>query len=64
MSYGQAPAPLSISAIMLNGNMHQRAPVGSASTTTNTMTQRQINKNTPTAMKMGIIFVFLDGALL
>ena len=62
MNYGQAAAPLNICAMMLNGNMHQRAPVGSASTTKNTVTHKQMKSNKPTPMKMGAIFLFLAGA--
>ena len=62
-NYGQAPAPLNIWAMILNGNMHQRAPVGSASTIRKTMMHKQMNTRTPMPMKMGNMFVFLTGVL-
>src|SRR5512141_1728859 len=45
--------------MMLNGKVHQRAPVASASTQTNTEIQQQIMRNTTTPMMIGVRFIFL-----
>src|SRR6185436_543934 len=46
---------------MLNGKVHQRAPVLSASTHTNMEIQQQIIRNTTTPMMIGVRFIFLAG---
>jgi L-ribulose-5-phosphate 3-epimerase UlaE len=51
-----------ICAIMLNGKVHQRPPVGSASTQMNREIQQQSIRNTTTPIMIGVRFIFLAGA--
>src|SRR4030095_7448723 len=49
-------------AMMLNGKLHQRAPVGSASTHTNTKIQQHRKKSTTAAIMNGVRFVLRAGS--
>src|SRR5258706_11901053 len=52
-----------IRAIILNGKVHQRAPVGSASTQMNTEIQQHNNSTTTAPMMIGVRFIlFADTA--
>ena len=51
-----------ICAIMLNGKVHQREPVGSASTQINREIQQHKIRNITTPMMICVRFIFLAGA--